>query len=64
MMYVRQCFDQDIKFAKIIYEKCSQLKKISHNLLKSPGIIPSVLKTSYPRILYDIFFFKCYMSNI
>jgi hypothetical protein len=27
-----------MKFAKIIYEKCSQLKKKSHNHLKSPGI--------------------------
>jgi hypothetical protein len=38
MTYVRQCVDEGIKFAKIIYEKCSQLKKKSHNLLKSPGI--------------------------
>jgi hypothetical protein len=26
-------------FAKIIYEKCSQLKKKRHNHLKSPGIL-------------------------
>jgi hypothetical protein len=39
MTYVRQCVDQGIKFAKIIYEKCSQLKKKSHNHLKSPGIL-------------------------
>jgi hypothetical protein len=38
-MYVRQCVG--IKFAKIIYEKCSQLKKKSHNHLKSPGTIIS-----------------------
>jgi hypothetical protein len=38
MTYVRQCVDEGIKFAKIIYEKCSQLKKKSHNHLKSPGI--------------------------
>jgi hypothetical protein len=36
MTYVRQCVDEGIKFAKIIYEKCSQLKKKSHNYLKSP----------------------------
>jgi hypothetical protein len=46
-LYVRQCVDQGIKFAKIIYEKCSQLKKKSHNHLKSPGIgIKSIQKTS------------------
>jgi hypothetical protein len=39
MTYVRQCVDEGIKFAKIIYEKCSKLKKKSHNYLKSPGII-------------------------
>jgi hypothetical protein len=38
MTYVRQCVDEGIKFAKIIYEKCSQLKKKSHNHPKSPGI--------------------------
>jgi hypothetical protein len=38
MPYVRQCVDYDIKFAKIIYKKCSQLKKNSHNHLKSPAI--------------------------
>jgi hypothetical protein len=37
MTYVRQCVDEGIKFAKIIYEKCSQFKKKSHNHLKSPG---------------------------
>jgi hypothetical protein len=39
MTYVRQCVDEGTKFAKIIYEKCSQLKKKSHNHLKSPGAI-------------------------
>jgi hypothetical protein len=38
MTYVRQCVDEGIKFAKTIYEKCSQLKKKSHNHLKSPGM--------------------------
>jgi hypothetical protein len=37
MTYVRQCVDEGIKLAKIIYEKCSQFKKKSHNHLKSPG---------------------------
>jgi hypothetical protein len=37
-MYANVLIKVGIKFAKIIYEKCSQLKKKSHNNLKSPGI--------------------------
>jgi hypothetical protein len=33
MTYIRQCIDEGIKFARIMYEKCSQLKKKSHNHL-------------------------------
>jgi hypothetical protein len=57
MTYVRQCVDEGIKFAKldtfvkIIYEKCSQLKKKSHNHLKSPGTIPDT--ESWPQLTFN-----------
>jgi hypothetical protein len=57
MTYVRQCVDEGIKFAKldtfvkIIYEKCSQPKKKSHNHLKSPGTIPDT--ESWPQLTFN-----------
>jgi hypothetical protein len=37
MTYVRQCVDEGIKFAEIIMKNVSNLRKKSHNHLKSPG---------------------------
>jgi hypothetical protein len=60
MTYVRQCVDQGIKFAKIIYEKCSQLKKKKSQSFK----ITRYYKNEPLMVNFKFAKFHCYQQTI